>query len=209
LVGVAIWAEWLSVCRALYLGRWETLPPIMIPSHSEMPGGLLSKLYQIFIVNGADLFSNLFYKQVISTHWTTALTPQPWKSMPSVVGILVILAVARMVGERRDKITWLLIIALFFGALPGITSSVADRRIGAMFVLLIIMAAREAEWLARFMRRTTGVYFVRFAQVAVTIVLGAYLATLSGAFLFSPLEVFRDRSPSARSSSKISEIITS
>ncbi len=184
LVGVAIWVEWLSVCRALYMGRWEALPPIIIPSHSEMAGGLLSKLHQIFIVNGADLFSNLFYKQVISTHWTTALTPQPWKSMPSVVGILVILAVARMIGQRRDKITWLLIIALFFGALPGITSSVADRRIGAMFVILIIMAAREAAWVARFMERTTGVYFVRFLQVSIPIVLGAYLATLSGAFLF-------------------------
>lgn len=184
LVGVVIWVEWLSVCRALYLGRWEALPPIMIPSHSEMGGGLLSKLHQIFILNGADLFSNLFYKQIVSTHWTVALTTQPWRSMPSVVGLLVILSMARMIGERRDKITWLFVIALFFGALPGITSAVADRRIGAMFVILIIIAAREAAWVAHFMSRSTGRYFVRFLQISTPVVLGAYLAILGGAFLF-------------------------
>ena len=184
LVGVAIWAEWLSVCRALYLGRWEALPPILIPSHSAMPGGLLSKLHQIFILNGAELFSNLFYKQVVSTHWTVLLTPQPWRAMPSVVGILVILAVARMIGQRRDKIMWIMVIALSLGALPGITSSVADRRIGAMFVVLIIIAAREAAWLASYMQRVTGAHFVRFLKVCVPLVLGGYLATLGGAFFF-------------------------
>jgi hypothetical protein len=184
MIGLAIWIEWLSVCRALYRGQWETLPPLYIPSHSEMPLGLLAKLYQIFVLHVGDLFTNLFLKQVSSTHWTVLMTPAPWKAMPSIVGILVLLAMARMIGQRRDKLTWLFVICLFFGALPGITSSVADRRIGAMFVVLIIIAAREAAWIAHFMQRTTGRSFVRTLQVLSPLVLGAYLATLSGAFFF-------------------------
>lgn len=184
LIGILIWAEWLSVCRALYLGRWEMLPPLFIPSHSEMPGGIFAKLYQIFILNVGDLFSNLFFKQISSTHWTVLMTPAPWRAMPSIVGLLVILAMSRMIGQRRDKLTWLFVICLFFAALPGITSAVADRRVGAIFVVLIIIAAREAAWVAHFMQRTTGVYVVRTLQVLSPIVLGVYFTALSGAFLF-------------------------
>lgn len=184
LVGVAIWCEWLSICRALYLGRWEWLPPVIIPSHSEIAGGIFDKLYHIFIVNGADLFSNLFFRQISSTHWTVALTPKPWKVVPSFEGVLVLWAVARMIGERRDKISWLLLIALFFGALPGITSSVADRRIGAMFVLLIIIASREAAWVARFMERSIGRYAANSLRALTPLLLGAYLATLSCSVFF-------------------------
>jgi hypothetical protein len=185
LVGVVIWVEWLSVCRALLLGRWEALPPLFIPSHSDMPGGIFNKVWHIVVENGADLFSNLYYKQVISTHWTVALTPAPWKSMPSVVAILSVVAAARMIGQRRDAISWLLLISLAFCALPGISSSVADRRIGCMFVLLIIIASREAAWLANFMRRTTGDGPVRVLEISTPIALGAYLALLSSLILFS------------------------
>lgn len=185
LVGVAIWLEWLSVCRALYIGRWEALPPLFIPSHSDIQGGIFNKVWHIVVENGADLFSNLYYKQVVSTHWTVALTLAPWKSMPSIVAILTVVGAARMIGQRRDAISWLLLISLAFCALPGITSSVADRRIGCMFVLFIIIASREAAWLADFMRRTTGNGLVRVLQISTPVALGAYLALISSLFLFS------------------------
>jgi hypothetical protein len=149
-----------------------------------MNGSLIDKLHHIFIENGADFFTEIFFKQISPSHWTTALTPQPWKVMPSVVGVLALLSLARFLGERRDRITWLILIALFFGALPGITSSMAERRIGAVFVLFIILAAREAAWLARFMERSAGRYFVSTLRVVTPVVIGAYLATLSGAYFF-------------------------
>jgi hypothetical protein len=184
LLGVAFWMEWLSVSRSLYLGRWEALPPLLIPSHSEMSGGLLNKLHHIFITNGAELISAIFYHQVNSTHWTFALTAKPWRSVPSAVVVLVVIALARMIGQRKDKIAWLLTLSLGFCALPGITSQVADRRIGSIFSVLIVIAAREAGWICQALERSMGRYIISAVRVIAPVAVAVYLGALGGATFF-------------------------
>lgn len=184
LFGISFWMIWLSIMQSTFYGNWRWVPPVVVPSHSELPPSLWEKFHHIVVVNGADLLSALFYTQVNKTHWTFPQTSQPWRSVTSVVVVLVILAIARMIGRRRDKISWLLIIASGIAALPGVTSSVADRRIGSIFVLLIILAAREAGWLFDYMKGTMSSAVVRPLQVLLPIALGGYLAVNSATNFF-------------------------
>jgi hypothetical protein len=184
LLGLSFWMSWLSIARSTFDGRWRWMPPLVVPSHSELPPGLFAKFHHIIVENGSDLLSALFYLQVNKTHWTFPQTSQPWRSVTSVVAVLAILAIARMIGRRRDKVGWLLMIASFFAAFPGITTSVADRRIGCIFVLLIILAAREAGWLFDYMKGTMSAAVVRPLQVLVPIAIGGYLATISATNFF-------------------------
>lgn len=184
LLGISVWMIWFSFAHSTFEGHWRWMPPLVVPSHSELPPSLFAKFRHIVVENGSDLLSALFYTQVNKTHWTFPQTPQPWRSVPSVVAILTILAIARMIGRRRDKISWLLMITAFFAAFPGLTTSVADRRIGCIFVILIIVAAREAGWLFDYMRGTMSAAVVRPLQVIVPIAVGGYLAAASATNFF-------------------------
>ena len=184
LLGIAFWMLWLSIAHSTFEGHWRWMPPLVVPSHSELPPGLFAKFHHIIVENGSDLMSALFYTQVNKTHWTFPQTPQPWRSVPSVVAVLTILAIARMIGRRRDKISWLLMVTAFYAAFPGITTSVADRRIGCIFVILIILAAREAGWLCEYMKGTMSGFVVRPLQLLVPIGLGGYLAAASATNFF-------------------------
>ncbi len=156
LLGLGFWYLWRSIARAIVNSRWELLPPFDVPSHSALPAGLFDKLYVIFVRNGLDALSAIFVRQVHTTHWTMALTFDPPRSVTSIVIVLAIVALARFLVGRAGTVGLLLMVSVWWTLVPGITTEVADRRIGAVFVVLIIIAAREAAYLTQRMSESGG-----------------------------------------------------
>jgi len=166
-LGIVFWYLWRSIGRWYQYGTWSVLPPFEVPSHSALPPGFLDKLYVIFIRNGVDLFTALFVHQVHSTHWTVALTLDPMRSVTSIAVVLGVIALARIFMGRSGQIGLLLLVCIAWTVMPGLTTEIADRRIGASFAVLIVLAAREAGYLAELCRENGG----RFASWLIKVLL--------------------------------------
>jgi hypothetical protein len=155
-LGIAFWYLWRSIGRWNQYGTWEVLPPFEVPSHSALPPGLFDKLYVIFIRNGVDLLTALFVHQVHSTHWTVALTIDPMRSVTSIAVVLGVIALARIFMGKSGQIGLLLLVCIAWTVMPGLTTEIADRRIGASFAILIALVSREAGYLAELCRENGG-----------------------------------------------------
>ena len=150
--GLIFWLLWRSIGRWLEQGQWVLLAPLEVPSHSTLPGGLFDKLYVILVRNGLDIMTELLVRQVNPTHWTFALTIGPARVVSSIVIVLASIAVARILAGKSGAVGLLLLVSIGWAVFPGMVTVVADRRIGVVFVLLIILAVREAGYLTELMR---------------------------------------------------------
>ena len=195
---VVFWVSWRTVARGLVTGYWAWLPPIEVPSHSTLPTTLAEKLSLIFLHNGLDVVKAIFAHQVNPTHWTVPLTWGASRSTTSIVLCLVIIALARIVRGRSGVIGLLMLLSLAWAIFPGLMTAVADRRIGVVFCVLIVIAAREAGYLASIMRADGWRSLAAFANVLLPVGLALYYAWMASSIHFehpggTPQQVVRGK----------------
>lgn len=197
LIGLGFWLLWRSIAYWLVFDQWHWLSPIEIPSHTRLPGGFLGKLHTLIVVNGLEVLSTIFLHQVNPTHWTVALTTEPARSVTSVALVLSILGVARALSARGGYLAILLVTCIGWAIFSGITTQVADRRVGTLFVFLNILAAREAGLLLGYIRMGGAVRFARFVGGLFVFLVFIHLGLMSAAFRFKveavPHQVIRSR----------------
>jgi hypothetical protein len=181
---VLFWASWRTIARGVVTGYWAWLPPIEVPSHTRLPTTLWEKLSQIFFRNGLDVVTAIFGHQVNPTHWTVPLTWGVSRSTTSIVVSLVIVALARIVRGRSGAVGFLLLLSLLWAIFPGLMTPVADRRIGVVFCILILIAAREAGYLASVMQADGWRSLSRFVKVVLPTGLALYLAWIGSSVHF-------------------------
>jgi hypothetical protein len=89
------------------------------------------------------------------------------------------------------------VICLGWSLFSGITTQVADRRVGTLFVFLNILAAREAGLLLGFIRTRGAARFARVSGILFVSLLFAHLGWMSAAFRFKveglPYQLIRSR----------------
>lgn len=197
LLGLAFWSLWRSIAYWYVWDKWIWRAPIEIPGHTELPGGMFAKLYTLFVTNGLDALSTIFFQQANPTHWTVALTTAPARSVASVVLVLSVLGLARVVAARGGYLGLLLLICIAWSIFPGVTTQVADRRVGGLFVFLNILAAREAGLLLRSVSSSGATTLASVARVLLPAMILAHLGWMSAAFRFKeegvPYQVIRSR----------------
>lgn len=145
--GLGFWASWRTIARGLQRGDWTWVPPLDIPPHFAPPS-LMERLHTLML-NGIDTFNSIFVYQVHPTHWTVPLTLPPERVTTSIVVVLLVLALGRLVRFGTGQLGLLLFVCLFWTLLPGMMTEVAARRMGVAFVVLIIIASREADYLTK------------------------------------------------------------
>lgn len=147
LIGVAIWLAWSSIAGSIYEQRLVYIPPLSVPAAESSSGGLTGFLSRVFLENLPDLLTSIFHHQVNATHWTVPFTLAPARSVTSLTIVFGVLGLARILAGRGGALGFLFLVSIFWAAVPGLATSVADRRVGAIFAVLIIFAARELGFL--------------------------------------------------------------
>jgi hypothetical protein len=194
--GLALWLGWRTIARGLQRGDWTLLPPLDVPPHFT-PTSLADRL-NFLAKNAADLFSSTFLYQVNPTHWTEPLSLPPMRCVTSLVVILSLLAFGRMIRGRSGQLGLLLLVALFWTLFPGLMTEVAARRIGVSFLVLTLIAAREAHYLTSLLWADGYRTLVRVLRFALPIVTCLYFTWIASAMHFSrtggiPAQVVRGK----------------
>jgi hypothetical protein len=185
LVGVLIWFFWSSIAGSIYQQRLVYIPPLSVPAAESSSGGVNGFLTKVFLHNLPDLFTTVFHHQVNPTHWTIPFTLAPARSVTSLTIVFGVLGLARLLACRGGAIGFLLLVSIFWAAVPGLATSVADRRVGAIFAVLIIFAARELGYVLKvFYNAGLGRLGV-FCSAAMIAVMLPYLAWVGVALDFS------------------------
>lgn len=184
LVGIGVWLGWASLVHGFYLGEWILKPPFAIPSNYALPQSFPEKLHRIFVDNLGDLFTGVLLHQMNPAHWTFSLTSLPGRSVTSAAIILSILGLGRMLSRPRDPITILFVVALLWASVPALTTNVADRRLGGIFIVLIAIAAREASFILELSRSTIGRHLTTVFACVIPVIIGVNLAWIGVARFF-------------------------
>jgi hypothetical protein len=182
--GVAFWVSWRTVAHGLMTGYWAWQAPFEVPSHAMLPTSLFVKFRTIFFDHGLDAATTIFAQQVNPSHWTWPLTWGVSRSTTSIVVILIVVAFARILRGRSGAIGLLLLISVGWSLVPGLVTAVADRRIGAVFAILIVMAAREAGYILSVLEADGWRRLSRVIKVGLPPVVAMYLAWISSTMHF-------------------------
>jgi hypothetical protein len=194
--GLTFWLGWRTIARGLQRGDWTLLPPLDVPPHFA-PTTLADRL-SFLAKNATDLFSSTFLYQVIPTHWTTPLSLPPMRCVTSLVVILSLLAFGRMIRGRSGQLGLLLAVALFWTLFPGLMTEVAARRVGVSFVVLTLIAIREAHYLTELLFVDGNQILVRVLRWMLPAVTCLYFTWIASAIHFSevggiPAQVVRGK----------------
>lgn len=182
-IGLAFWLGWRTIARGLYVGDWSLLSPLENP-YLSAPTTIAEKLLAI-AKNGADIFSSTFLYQVNPTHWTNPLVLPPVRCTTSLVIILTLLAFGRMIRGRSGQLGFLLMVALFFTVFPGLMTEVAARRIGVSFLLLTIIASREAQYITSILLQDGNRFVARTVIWGLPALACLYFTWIASAIYFS------------------------
>jgi hypothetical protein len=183
LVGIAFWLLWRSLARWLYNGRWELVHPLEVPG-SYASRGLGMRLSELF-ANCIDAFNSTFVYQVNPTHWTFALTLSPERCTTSIAVVLTLLMLGRILRFRANAVDFLMLISLGLSFVPGLLSEVAARRTGVSFLILTIIAAREASYLTGLLKRDGNRFIAWTIRLFLPMVAGLYLMWISSSIHFA------------------------
>ena len=184
-IGVLFWLGWMSLIHGLFTGEWILKPPFSVPSNYVLPTTIWQKLSRMLVENGADFITGVFLHQVHATHWTFALTPVPGRSVTSAAIILTILGISRYLSRPRDILGLFLLVGLFWSAVPSLATSVADRRLAATFLVMIIIASREGALLLALLSRAIGHHVTAAVAIVVPVLVGGGLAWIGAIRLFT------------------------
>ncbi len=196
LAGIAFWLTWRSIARWLHTGRWEFIHPLEVPGRYA-PRSLETQISDMFS-NMSDAFLSTFVYQVNPSHWTFALTLAPERCTTSIALVLSLLMFGRIVRWRANAIDLLLIISLGLSFAPGLLSEVAARRTGVSFLVLIVIAAREAQYLTSLLQRDGNRIIAWVTRLVLPAVASVYLMWVSSSIHFTgrggePHQVTRGR----------------
>jgi hypothetical protein len=182
LVGIGFWLTWRTIARGLYYGNWTLVHPLEVPG-MYAPQTLADRLKAV-VGNLGDVFSSVFLYQVNPTHWTVPLTLPPVRCTTSLVVVLALLACGRMLRWRSGPVGFLLVIALALSFLPGVATEMAARRTGVSFLILTIIAAREASYLTGVLRADGCRHIASILRFIVPLTSCLYLAWISTTYHF-------------------------
>ena len=178
-LGLGFWASWRTIARGLQRGDWTWVPPLDIPFHFAPPT-IMERLHTL-LLNGVDTFNSIFVYQVHPTHWTVALTLPPERVTTSIVVVLLVLALGRLIRFGTGQLGLLLFVCLFWTLLPGMMTDVAARRMGVAFVVLIIIASREADYLTKLLMSNGNAWVSRVVRFVSPALACGYLGWIGSA----------------------------
>ncbi len=180
---LALWLGWRTIAKGLHLGDWTLQSPLPVPDHFA-PTSLAERV-SMLATNVVAIFDSNFIYQVNPTHWTTALVLAPERCVTSIVIVLFLLALARFARGKAGQLGLLLMIALGLTFVPGILSEVAARRIGVSFLILTLIAVREAAYLMRLVEQDRGRILAKALKVLVPTAAAVYFGWIASAIHFS------------------------
>ena len=183
-IGIAIWLCWTSFSVGYITGHWSLVSPLAVPPGEATPGGILGLVDRVWNQNLPAALSSIFLSQVNGSHWTVPLTLAPLRSTTSAVLILSIIGIARMMAKRSSPIALLLFISILLSLVPGITTTFADRRVGAVFVVLIAFAAHELHEIIAFFSRCGAPKLIRWFSGSAVVIQAVYLAWITTGMQF-------------------------
>lgn len=184
-IGVLFWFGWTSLINGLFLGEWVLKPAFNVPSNYVLPTTIWEKIYRILVENGSEFITGVLLHQVHAAHWTFALTPIPGRSVTSAAIILTILGIGRYLARPRDPLGLFLLVSLFWSAVPSLATSVADRRLAATFLVMIIIAGREGAFLIGLLSRTVGRHLSAVLALVLPVLVGGGLAWIGAVRFFT------------------------
>jgi hypothetical protein len=184
LIGIAIWLCWTSFSVGYVTGHWSWVSPLAVPPGEATPGGIVGLIARVWNQTLPAALSSIFLYQVNGSHWTVPLTLAPLRSTTSAVLILSVIGIARMVAKRSSPIALLLFISILLSLVPGITTAYADRRIGAIFVVLIAFAAHELHEIIAFFSRCGTPKLIRWFSGSAIVIQAVYLGWITTGMQF-------------------------
>ena len=89
----------------------------------------------------------IFYGRYQPSHWATPATIEPLRSVPSICVVFAIMALLRLEFLIRQPYALICIGLIVGGLIPGIVTSLAERRIAYSLIFLSLLAVIEVAWL--------------------------------------------------------------
>jgi hypothetical protein len=183
-LGIALWLGWTSASVTFVSGHLTWVSPLAVPPGEVTPGGTWGLINRIVTSTLPAALQSIFLQQMNGSHWTVPLTLAPLRSTTSMVTVLTIIGLGRMIVMRSSPMALLLFISTLLSLIPGITTAYADRRVGSIFVVLIVFAAHELHEIISYFSRQGAPKLIRWFTGSAVVIQAVYLAWIATGMQF-------------------------
>lgn len=144
-LGLFLFATIRSICYSVWSGKLGFITPIPIMYQA----GASNSLWDLIVSSSRESFGflyEIFYGRYQPSHWTTPATIEPLRCVPSICVVFAIMALLRLVFLIRRPYALICVGLIVGGLIPGLVTSVADRRIGYSLIFLSLLSVVEIAW---------------------------------------------------------------
>jgi hypothetical protein len=144
-LALGLFATTRSIMYSIWFGRVELVTPI--PLIQQV--GAANSWWDSAVSLSAQAFGflyEIFYGRYAPTHWTVPATIEPFRAVPSICVVFSIMAILRLAFLNRTPYALICIGLIVGGLIPGIVTSLAERRIAYSLIFLSLLAVIKVAW---------------------------------------------------------------